>query len=139
MTGEIGGEGEPVLVTLYIKAYNQQDTVSAAIKSAFSQTYAPLEILLSDDCSNDCTFAIMERMAGRYQGPHRVALNRNATNLGIVRHTNRIAEMARGRLLIEGAGDDISEPGRVERLASTWMAGGGRIKAVHSAFTEIDG
>jgi glycosyltransferase involved in cell wall biosynthesis len=138
MTGTTDSTGDAHLVTLYIKAYNQEDTVSAAIESAFSQTYEPLEILLSDDCSSDSTFAAMERMAERYRGPHRVALNRNATNLGIVKHTNRIAEMARGRLMVEGAGDDISEPRRVERLASAWLAGEGRIKAVHSAFTEID-
>ena len=132
------GSDDPPLVTLYIKAYNQEDTISAAISSAFSQTYGPLEVLLSDDCSSDRTFATMERMAGLYQGPHRVVLNRNATNLGIVNHTNRIAEMARGRLMVECAGDDISEPRRVDRLVSAWMAGEGRIKAVHSAFTEID-
>jgi glycosyltransferase involved in cell wall biosynthesis len=42
------------------------------VEGAFSQTYSPLEIILSDDCSSDRTFEIMEEMAREYQGPHLV-------------------------------------------------------------------
>ena len=124
------------MVTLAVKAYNQEETVSAAVEAALTQTYSPLEVLLSDDCSDDATFSIMQEMAEGYRGPHTVTLNRNQRNLGIVGHMNRAAELASGRLIVEGAGDDISEPERVERLASAWMPG--RIKAVHSAFHEMD-
>lgn len=129
--------GAPPLVTLAVKAYNQEETVAAAVEAALAQTYSPLEVLLSDDCSDDATFSIMREIADRYSGPHRVVVNRNPTNLGIVGHMNRAAELASGRLIVEGAGDDISEPQRVERLAAAWMDG--RVKAVHSAFHEMDG
>ena len=60
----------------------------AAIEGAFAQTYQPLEILLSDDCSPDGTYRVMQEMAAAYAGPHRVILNRNPKNLGITRRTS---------------------------------------------------
>jgi glycosyltransferase involved in cell wall biosynthesis len=132
MAGLKADGGHP-LVTLAVKAYKQERTVREAIASAFAQTWPNLEILLSDDCSPDGTYAIMEEMAAGYRGPHRVRLNRNVPNLGIVGHDNRIWELAEGRFVGHVAGDDIAEPNRVERLAGTWVAGGGEVMLVHSA------
>jgi len=131
------GTGRP-LVTLCLKGFNQAHTIEEAIAAAFAQTYSPLEILMSDDGSEDGTFDIMTEMAARYRGPHRVRMNRNPRNLGIVGNMNRVAELASGRLLVEASGDDLSEPQRVARLAAVWRAGRGRIKAVHSNYIEID-
>lgn len=130
--------GTAPLVTLCLKGFNQEDTIEAAIEAAFAQTYGPLEILMSDDGSTDTTYEIMSRMAEAYRGPHHVTLNRNPVNLGIVGNMNRVAALAAGRLLVEASGDDLSEPQRVARLAEAWLAGRGRIKALHSGFLEID-
>ena len=129
---------ERPLVTFAVKAYRQEKVVREAIESAFAQTYEPLEIILSDDCSPDGTFRVMEKMAATYDGPHRVILNRNPRNLGIAGHTRRIWELASGRLISGCAGDDIAEPDKVARLAGAWAAGDGRITAVHSRVTKID-
>ena len=108
---------ENPLITFALFAYNQEQIVHQAIEGAFSQTYSPLEIILSDDCSSDRTFEIMERMTSAYQGPHKVILNRNQKNLGIGRHYNKIMEMAHGEIKVGAAGDDISLP---ERTQITW-------------------
>ena len=60
------------LVTFALFAYNQEKFIREAVEGAFSQTYEPLEIILSDDYSSDRTFEIIERMAAEYTGPHRV-------------------------------------------------------------------
>lgn len=104
------------LVTLAVIAYRQEAVVGEAIAAAFAQTHQPLEILLSDDCSPDGTFAVMERMAADYAGPHRLLLNRNPQNLGLVGHVNRVFDLAAGVLIVVNAGDDISEPTRAARL-----------------------
>lgn len=129
---------ERPLVTLTVKAYRQEALVGEAVAGAFAQTWSPLEVILSDDCSPDGTFRVMQEMAAAYRGPHRVVLNRNPENLGIAGHMNRLAGLVSGRAWVDSAGDDISEPHRVERLAGTWLAGGGRVMGVHSGFTEID-
>lgn len=100
------------LVTLVVVAYRQEHLVRDAIASAFAQTYQPLEIILSDDCSPDGTFAVMQEMAANYDGPHRVRLNKNPQNLGLIGHVNRLFELAEGVLIIPNAGDDTSTPDR---------------------------
>ena len=126
------------LVTMGVKAYRQEHLVRRAVESAFAQTYQPLEIILSDDCSPDGTFRVMEEMAAAYRGPHAVRLNRNPVTLGIAEHGNRIWQMSSGALLASCAGDDIAEPIKVERLVEAWRAGAGAVMAVHSCVMQID-
>ena len=58
-----GSSPSPPLVTFALFAYNQEAFIREAVASALSQTYEPLEIILSDDCSTDRTFAIMQELA----------------------------------------------------------------------------
>ena len=109
---------EPVLATFVVLAYNQQSLIREAVEGAFAQSYRPLEIILSDDCSQDATFAIMQSMASAYTGAHSVILNRNKTNLGIARHVNKTFELASGKVWIGAAGDDISLPERTTKIMS---------------------
>ena len=130
--------GDRPLVTHFVYAYRQEATIRAAIEGVLAQTWTPLEIVLSDDCSPDGTYRIMEEMAAAYDGPHRIVLNRNPTNLGIARHVERILEISSGAFLVESAGDDISLPERTERLATAWLESGRRAVAVHSEKRDID-
>lgn len=127
------------LVSFFVLAYRQEAHVRAAIEGAFAQTWSPLEIILSDDCSPDGTFAVMEAMAAAYDGPHRVVLNRNPANLGLIGHINRVMEIATGAFVVQNAGDDVSDPGRAAALAAAWRSGSGRVKAVHSRVDRLDG
>jgi glycosyltransferase involved in cell wall biosynthesis len=113
---------ERPLISFVLLAYNQEKYISEAIEAAFSQTYSPLEIILSDDCSTDSTFAFMEEAAEAYTGPNKVVLNRNPVNLGIGGHVNRIAELAQGELIVAAAGDDVSLPSRVEKTFGAWFS-----------------
>ncbi|WP_417377440.1 glycosyltransferase family 2 protein [Gimesia maris] len=101
-------------VTFVVLTYNQERYIENAIKSAFSQTYSPLEILISDDCSTDKTFEIARRLVDEYEGPHLVRLNRNRKNLGIGGHISKISELANGSWIFLAAGDDVSMPERTE-------------------------
>lgn len=106
------------LVTFALFAYNQEAYIREAIEGAFAQTYEPLEIILSDDCSKDGTFQIMQEMAASYKGPHRVRVRKGERNLGIAQHFNTLVEMSEGTLISAAAGDDISLPQRVERAVA---------------------
>ncbi len=75
-----------------------------------------MEILLSDDCSTDETFAIMQEMANTYSGPHEVVVRRNEANLGFIDHINTVFQIARGEWVVVAAGDDISLPNRVAEI-----------------------
>src|SRR5690554_5258536 len=107
---------ERPLVTFALFAYNQEKYIREAIEGAFSQTYEPLEIILSDDCSTDRTFEIMQQMAADYEGRHNVILRRSSENRGLGLHIQDVAALAHGRFIVVAAGDDVSLPPRTTTL-----------------------
>jgi len=119
-------------------AYNQERYIRDAIEGAFSQTYSPLEIILSDDCSKDQTFDIMEEEKKKYNGPHKIVLNKNNKNMGIGGHINIIMKLAQGDLIIAAAGDDISLPERTEIICKKWISAGKSARSLISNYEKID-
>ncbi len=105
------------LVTFALLAYNQEKYIREAVEGAFSQTYEPLEIILSDDYSSDKTFEIMQQLANTYNGPHKIVLNRNPSNKGLCDHVNTVFGLSHAEIIVLAAGDDISLPDRVLRTA----------------------
>jgi glycosyltransferase involved in cell wall biosynthesis len=132
------GRSEPVAVTFFLFAYRQEATVREACEAALAQDYPGLEIVFSDDCSPDRTFEIMGEVARAYAGPHRVRLNRNDRNLGLIGHVNRSFELASGALIVAAAGDDLSAPDRVSALVEAYRASGGLANSIHSAVEAMD-
>lgn len=109
------------LVSFVVFSYNQASFLGDAITAAFAQTYDNLEIIISDDCSQDASREIIEYLASTYHGPHQVRLNFNPVNLGIGDHVNLVFELARGELIVLAAGDDISLPQRTDRIVEAWL------------------
>lgn len=123
---------ERPLITFALFAYNQEKYIREAIEGAFAQTYEPLEIILSDDCSSDRTFQIMEEMAARYEGPHKVIVRRNSVNLATARHVQSAFDDASGELFVVASGDDISSENRVSELVKAWADNGYCDGVIHS-------
>jgi glycosyltransferase involved in cell wall biosynthesis len=118
-------------------AFNQEDYIDEAIDGALAQDYPNLEIILSDDCSTDTTFERMQVRADDYRGLHKLRLNRNEKNLGIIGHVNRVAEMATGELIVAAAGDDISYPHRVTATVNLWDSYGGKADLLYFDYKPI--
>lgn len=118
--------------------YRQASTVAAAVAGALAQTYRPLEILISDDASDDGTFDAMQRAVDGYAGPHAVRLIRQPVNLGIGAHLSALAAQAQGEMLFVAAGDDVSLPHRVERVMQAWDTHGRRPDLIATALTDLD-
>lgn len=107
-----------LLVSFYILSYNHGKFITDAMEGAVRQTYHPLEIIISDDCSTDGTREEIERFASNYTGPHKIVVMRNDVNLGISEHINQVWKACNGSWIVASAGDDISEPFRVERIVN---------------------
>ena len=102
------------LATLVVLFYKHERFVKDTVAGALSQTYPNLEIIFSDDKSPDGTFDALKKAVEGYHGPHKVILNRNEKNLGLVQHVNKLLfELAHGEFIFLNGGDDVSLPGRV--------------------------
>lgn len=132
MGTEMNANQSRPLVTLALFAYNQEKYVREAVAGALAQNYEPLEIILSDDCSSDRTFDIIQQMASAYSGPHRVIVRRNEINLITAQHVQAVANVMSGELMVVAAGDDISVESRVKRLVEKWLAYDKRPVVIHS-------
>ncbi|MDB4248471.1 glycosyltransferase family 2 protein [Amylibacter sp.] len=110
---------DEALVTFALLAYNQEEYIREAVEGAFAQTYSPLEIILSDDCSSDKTYEIMQAMAVAYKGSHNVSVRKTKRNSGVFNHFMEVCKIARGKIFVVAAGDDISIPERTVRLVQS--------------------
>lgn len=110
------------LMSLAIFTFNQEEYIEYAIEGAFLQDYDNLEIIISDDCSADNTVAVVKEYIKNYEGPHSIVLNFNEENIGTVAHTQKVADIATGEVLIMSAGDDISLPNRVSEISKVWQS-----------------
>lgn len=125
--------GKNPLVSFVLFHYNQENLVARAMKAALAQDYHPLEIIVSDDCSSDGTWAAIQEIAASYHGSHRLRTVRNESNMGIGPHVGKVGMMAQGELIVQADGDDISAPDRVSRIVAEWVAQGKPEGALHSA------
>lgn len=132
---------EMPLMSLLILTYNFERYVEEAVRGAFAQTYPNLEIVISDDCSTDGTWAIVERLSDEYVrrgGCHKIALNRNLRNLGVIRQFEFSQTLCHGELIFYNDGDDISHPRRVEETVAYWERECRRPWVVFSGALKID-
>ena len=99
------------LITIGITAYNAQDSIERAIKSALSQTYPHIKIVIVDDASTDDTAKICENFAQENANIH---FFNNEENLGVAGTRNRIIDEASGEFICFFDDDDESLPERVQ-------------------------
>ncbi len=101
----------PPRVTLGVPVYNGERHLEDALDALQAQTWAPLEILISDNASVDRTEAICRRHAA---GDPRIRYVRQATNIGAARNFEFVAREARGEYFAWCAHDDRRHPRFVE-------------------------
>ncbi|MCI0452780.1 MAG: glycosyltransferase [Candidatus Latescibacteria bacterium] len=110
MSRESKPEHAPPLVTVGIACYNAQDTIARAVASALTQTWPRLEVLVVDDCSNDRSREIVERLAA---DDPRVRVVGHAENRGPGAARQTTLDHARGEYVAFFDDDDESGPERV--------------------------
>lgn len=125
------------LVSFCVKSYNQRRYLKAALDGAWAQTYRPLEIVVSDDCSTDGSWEEIQAFAASHPTPEgvTVVLNRNERNLGNLGNWEKLCSLVHGELIVKADGDDISLPERTERIVAAWENGGKKAMAIcHSGW-----
>ncbi len=108
------------LVTFALLAYNQEKYIREAVEAALAQDYPNLEIIISDDGSQDETVKVAQVTIDSYPIERNALLRVTTSNLGPFRHVLDVASFARGDLIILAAGDDVSHTSRVSRIVKEW-------------------
>jgi GT2 family glycosyltransferase len=91
-------------ISVVISSYNFARYLPACIDSVLAQTLRPLEIIISDDCSTDNSWAIISEYSQKY--PQLIRAYRQRENMGPPRHGNFGKQQARGDLIAWMDGDD---------------------------------
>lgn len=125
------------LVSFCLFAYNQEAFIEEAVKSALAQEYDNLEIIISDDCSSDGTFEIIQRITNAYVGKHKLIVLKNECNMGLVPHINKVLfNYAHGEYIILAAGDDVSLPQRAKLTVEAFKKN--KVIGIVSPIVKID-
>jgi glycosyltransferase involved in cell wall biosynthesis len=109
--------GKP-LISLILLCYNQEKFVAEALDSVFSQTYAPLEIVIVDDCSSDRTAEILTAQLAKHPEGSKIRFVRNPRNTGGRGVVETGLNMTTGEFLFVISGDDVMLPEMVEEMAN---------------------
>jgi glycosyltransferase involved in cell wall biosynthesis len=104
------------LVTIAIPTYNRMKYLRQAIESALRQSYAEIEVIVSDNCSTDGTAEIVEAI----EDP-RLVLLRQSTNLGMRGNWNACLERARGEFFLLLSDDDYLEERAIDMLVGGFL------------------
>ncbi|MBA6233488.1 MULTISPECIES: glycosyltransferase [unclassified Colwellia] len=102
------------LISILMPVYNGELFIERVILSALEQTYQNIEIIVSNDCSNDSTSTILDAIAKKH--PDKVKVFNQPVNLGVAKNCNFIFDNCSGEYICCCAGDDLLLPNKVELL-----------------------
>jgi len=130
------------LISFCLKSFNQKALFRDAFKAAIAQSYPNLEIIISDDHSTDGSDELIQSMIAAYKasgGTRTIIYNRNERNLGNYCNAEQTFHLAKGELIVQADGDDISCPNRVARIVEEWIKADKKPAAILHGAYEIDG
>ncbi|MCS6959990.1 MAG: glycosyltransferase [Pseudanabaenaceae cyanobacterium SKYGB_i_bin29] len=105
----------PPLVSICIPTFNGAPFIAATLHSAIHQTYRPLEIIISDDDSTDCTLTIAEEILSNSDIPYRIYRH---DRFGLGHNWNYCIAQAQGKYIKFLLQDDQLHPDCVSELVS---------------------
>jgi len=122
------------LVSIGLPVYNGEAYLEKALQCFLDQTVDDLEIVISDDASDDRTAEISQDLAAK---DSRVRYFLAAEHLGGSRNFNRVFARSRGRFFRWAAHDDLCAPTYLERCLEALESDSDVVMA-HSAAAYID-
>lgn len=105
------------VVTIAIPAFNNASTIAQTVQSALEQTWADLEIIVSDDASTDDTNQILRKFTDS-----RLRVIRQPTNLGMANNFRFCLEQAQGLWITFLNADDYLLPASLEKRIALFQA-----------------
>lgn len=123
-------------VTIGIPAYKAADYIEKTMESALNQTFESIEYLVVDDCGNDGTIEVVERLKNEHPRGEDIHIHYNKENLGVGKSRNIILEQAQGDYLFFLDSDDILELDAIEKMVQ--VAHAYQTDVVYGSWTRVD-
>jgi hypothetical protein len=122
------------LVSIIVPAYNHAEFLEDRLASIYSQTYdGPVEVLLLDDASSDCSLEVLRDFAARY--PDRTTIVANPENSGSAfRQWRRGFALAKGEVVWIAESDDLCDLNFLETLVPLMADPGVRLAFANTLF-----
>lgn len=107
------------LVSLILPCYNHANYIDDCLNSLCAQTYSNIEIFITDDCSRDNSFAILQGWQQRLEERFcRVSIRKNPENQGVVKTLNSMLSDCQGAYIKVLATDDMLLPDAIENMVA---------------------
>jgi glycosyltransferase involved in cell wall biosynthesis len=102
-------------VSVAIPTYNRIKLLKRAVESVKIQNYSNIEIVISDNCSDDLTTQYLETL----QDDPTIVINQNSHNIGMVKNWDKCLELSSGEFFLLMSDDDFFiEKDAINRLVS---------------------
>jgi len=99
------------LVSICIPVYNRENVIEHTVQSAINQTYQNIEIIISDNNSDDRTLKIVSLLANE---DSRIKILKNSCNSGPVMNWKKCFDNAKGDYIKFLWSDDYIDPSYIE-------------------------
>lgn len=97
-------------VAVVMATYNGEKFIEQQLQSIINQTYPNLEIVITDDCSTDATYSILQRYAHQYPN---ITCYQNPHNIGYIKNFERAIRLAEPDYIALSDQDDIWHPEKI--------------------------
>jgi glycosyltransferase involved in cell wall biosynthesis len=106
---------KPMKISICIPQYNRIAYLVKSLKLIENQEHQDIEVIVSDDRSDDDTVEVITELQKNYKYP--LVFSRNETNLGYDRNYRKCIELASGEYcIVIGNDDSIYQPGSITFL-----------------------
>jgi glycosyltransferase involved in cell wall biosynthesis len=105
-------QNESPLITVVIPVYNAGRFITQTIESVINQTYKNLEILISDNCSEDDSLEIINDFARRDK---RIKVLTSSYNAGLCSNFNKLFDHVKSEFIAFFTADDVMLPEKLSR------------------------
>ncbi|MHA0914288.1 glycosyltransferase family 2 protein [Kosakonia cowanii] len=121
------------LVSVIMPTFNSISTVRESIDSVRRQSYAPWELLITDDCSTDGTYEVLLEIASI---DSRIKVYRNENNLGAGVSRNNSINQASGRFIAFLDSDDLWHKDKLSKQIDFMLQG--KYALTYTYYRKID-
>lgn len=103
-------------VTIGIPVYRAVCYIEKTMASALAQSFPNIEFLVLDDCGNDGSMAVVERLQKEHPRGNNIRIIRHEKNYGIGKARNTILDEAKGKYLFFLDSDDLIRTDTIQLL-----------------------